>query len=565
MAAPDADIAWDDEVEWDKPRAEPPAPAPVVDPRSQSGTALRSFGQGASLGFADVLRGLSGALQELGSRGAAGRLAAAWAPVAAAPVTGLGGMLAGASSAPELLTGSEQQLGDFRDLPLVEALIQRYRRDRDAQRADVRAGAKTNPKTAAAAEVAGALAVPMPKLAPGATLLQRMSQAGKTGALMGGAAALGASESEDPLQMARQVGGGAALGGGIGGVVPPVVEVGTAKVLKPAAERFANSQAVKALLGSRGLVNRLKDRLGADSEAGIQRLGSDVREAKLLGRFVPNSVGGVNEANQRMLATEGSRIGEVISEADDAARAAAQQSAQTGVPSFARVQPSATRAAYEAGVDEAAKRSGVLGELAPEVKPLGAAFENPNVTDYRTVWNTQSDLARGAFPTNVSRVSDRLKLAQAGQQAARENIISQLEQQVGPDRIDDLREASRRYSLGKRIESTVKDAAMREESSTGPGVRDMLTAGALSEPGLKQGLLASSIGLVRGRGNAAAALYAPRVASALQAAAPMVGAGGAVEAGMSTADPLGALRQYLEMSPEEQRQSDGDAFMGGGL
>lgn len=552
MATPDADIEWDDDVEWDDAPAQSAEPTAVVDPRSQSGTAVRSFGQGASLGWSDELRGVSGALQELGSRGPLGRAAALAAPAAALPLTGPLA-LAQAASAPQLLTGSNRELADYPDLPVVEAMIQRFRADRASQAKDVAAGRKENPKTAMAAEVAGALAVPMPKFAPGATVLGRAAQAGKVGAAIGGASALGASDSGDGMEALRSTLGGAATGAAIGGVVTPLAEVGAERVLKPAAERLANSQAVKAVLGRAGLTNKLKTQLGVRSEQGIQDLGAEVRSSGVLGRLIPNSASGINEANRRVLQGSGNVIGEGIEAADLAVQKAAQQSALTGTPTWTRPMGNEAADAFRRAVQTEAQRTGTAMQLAPEVSEAASALEEPGLNTFRQLWDTKTALGQQAFPQGASRLTERTKLMRAGQQGAARQIESQLEGAIGPDEMARLRDAMKRYSVAKRIQGTVEDAAGRAEARMPVGLGDMQAAQVLSEPGLKSGVLALGSSLVRGRGNAAMALYSPRAARAVGGLGRALGAAGADEAGQSIADPMGPLRQYLGLSPEERR------------
>lgn len=195
----------------DEPRPMPqPSEPAALSPESVSGTALRSFGRGASMGFTPALAGVSGALQELGSRGPVGRAVALGAPAALGP---LGGpmALAQAASAPELVAGSSEQLGDYRNLPVMEAMLQRFRADRDRARMEQERGARANPVTAMASEVGGAMAMPGPK---GATLGKRMAGYGAQGALMG----TGTATSREGGNWTDVVQGAASglIGGGMG-------------------------------------------------------------------------------------------------------------------------------------------------------------------------------------------------------------------------------------------------------------------------------------------------------------------------------------------------------------
>jgi hypothetical protein len=284
----------------------------------------------------------------------------------------------------------------------------------------------------------------------------------------------------------------------------------------------------------------------------------------LLGRVIPNASGGVNEANKALLAREGAVIGRGIEEFDRISAAQRAQSAATGQP-FWSLDKAAAKAAYDKGVESAAQRNGVLMGLADEVKPVGEALEEPGIATMRQLWDTKAALGRQAFPVNATRVGDKQQLLRAGQQESAREIERQLESRIGPDMMDEIRSAMKRYSLGKRIEGTVEDAAMREASAGGPGLKDQQWAQVLSEPGLKAGALSALSSMVRGRGNAAAALYAPRAAAAVGESARSIGTGVAAELGASVADPMGPLRQYLGLPLEERRELDAQAFSEAGL
>lgn len=523
----------------------------IVDPGSRTGAAVTKYGEGASLGFADELRGASGALQELASRGPLGRIAALAVPAAALPLAGPAA-IASSASAPQLLTGSSRELASFPDAPLLDALVARYRQDRDSQRARQDEALRAHPTISRAAQLAGALSVPLPKAAPLTTVVGRSLQGAGLGVALGGGAALGESRADTAPELLRDTGKGAALGGAIGGVVPVAGEVVSQRVLKPAAERFANTQAVKALLGGGELVNRLRDRLGVRSESGMQSLGRDVRDAGLLGRVVPRNVQGINEANRRALDAAGGEIGDVVAAADDVVAREMAAAKAAGLPSFSRPETWAAADAFRKGVVREAQRTGTAMQLAPEVAQSATALEEPGVSTFRQLWDTKASLGKQAFPLNVSRVGERQQLMQAGQQAAARNIEQQLEQRVGPDAAAKLRSAMDRYSLGKRIEDTVSNAATRAEGrSMGPSLRDLQAMETLGASGPAGGLGAMGLQFLRGRGNAAAALYAPRAAGALGSAARVAAPALAREVGASVA----------QRGLDEQESEAIDAFL----
>lgn len=210
-------------VEEEAPLPVAPEPPAALSPRSMSGTAMRSFGQGASMGFADELRGVSGALQELGSRGPLGRMAALTAPAIALPLAGPMALAQGAS-APQLLTGSNRDLASFPEDSLIDAIVKRYRQDRDSQRSDVAAGARANPKTAMASEMAGAFTVP---LSGAKTVAGRMLGYGGQGALQGVGQSNSTEDMPEKVAQSTALGlAGGAVGEGLSAVARPLVKRG---------------------------------------------------------------------------------------------------------------------------------------------------------------------------------------------------------------------------------------------------------------------------------------------------------------------------------------------------
>lgn len=169
------------------PIAEPTDPE-TLDPKSLSGTAMRSFGKGGSLGLSDELSGAMGAVDELGRR----------------VRTVLGA------------TGDGSVPVEQENLPLKDALLARYRRERDEMRNETAAGERENPKTALAAELTGAVAMP----APGPGKVKGVVGLTKYGAKLGAASALGNSDADltrgelgdAAADVAIGAGGGAAIG-----------------------------------------------------------------------------------------------------------------------------------------------------------------------------------------------------------------------------------------------------------------------------------------------------------------------------------------------------------------
>jgi hypothetical protein len=316
-------------------------------------------------------------------------------------------------------------------------------------------------------------------------------------------------------------GGGAgdvALGTGaglVGGAAGEVVGAGlsrAAQAVRPAAEAAANRFAVKALLGGGTMVNRLRNQLGVTDEAGMQALGRDVRSLGVLGVGpIPRSAGGINEAVQARLASEGSEIGRIRELAD-----ALVASGKASPPDAVRLAQ-----AYEAGVrgatriaDEAAVAPEVMARssrLIEQATPKLGGVPTTEGGTFKGLWNQTSAMQKSAFsqldpPVSVAA---RRNLERAGVQSARSELAKQMESAVGPDEMRNLAEAMRRYSTAARISDVVEDTAGRAAARNTIGLGDTQlaqTVGATGPVGLGVAGLSS---LVRGRGDAAMALGLP--------------------------------------------------------
>ena len=527
---------------------------PDFTPEGRAGTVTRGFGSGASLGFADELRGVAGAMQEAGSRGLLGRLASA-----ALSTTGPGA-LASLGAAPQVAAGTPEVLGENPDLPALEAIVRRYRADRDRARVEQARATAANPKLSTASQIAGALVVPAPKLGAAATV----GTAAKTGALLGGGAAAGGTEADltrgEFGQAARDVAMGVGAGGALGAVVPPLTAA-AGRVLRPVLDRFANRQAVKAVLPNATLSNPLRDKLRVKTDADVQELGQEIRQSGILGSVIPRSAVAAKEANEAALAEAGAAIGERLQQADDAVAAGMA----SGQPTWNRPDVGAVRGAFDEAVQQASQRTGTAAMAAPEVLAKGEAFIQPNVSSWRRVWDTKATMGDQAFSREATSLNEKIGMLQQGQQGAAREIERQLEQQIGPDEMAALKAAMQRYHLGKRIEDTLGTKADRMLTAPPIGpleLQAMQTAGISQLPGLAG---AAALRWARGRAFAAAALYAPRVARGVgelgRGVTPLlsqtVGDAAAVK---SVADPLGPLRQYLGLPPEERSQASSDVF-----
>lgn len=370
--------------------------------------------------------------------------------------------------------------------------------------------------------------------------------------------------------------GDAALGVGaglVGGAAGEGASIGLGKLAGAARQPLrdvAESQAVKSLLGGGQIVNRVKSQLGVRAEPQMQALGRQVLDEGLLtsGVGIPQTTVGINENVKRMLTREGGIIGQGVEEWDRLAAEEAKKALAQGMPSWTRPDTSSARQAFDAAATHEAQKTGTAMQSLKDVIGVGSALEEPNVNTMRRAWDTKTQLGNQAFAPGTARVTEKAKMLRAGQQAAARDLERQLEGRIGPDMMSEVKDASRRYSLGKRIEGVVEDAATREMGKSGPGLKDYAaaeTVGLTGAPGFAAAMLAKT---VRGRGNATLAVGADALSRALPTiggvgAGPVPKAATAETARQSIADPMGALRQYLGLSPDERRKRDAEAFMEG--
>lgn len=261
------------EAEFDAAPAESPAVLPgqtpepaALSPTSQSGTALRGFAQGASLGFLDELAGLADVASELEGRGL---------PSLPSPLLGAANLPRTISA---LLGPGRQALSERREGEgLVDALMRRYRQGRDAARGELATGAQANPKTAIGSQLAGALLLPVPG-AGGARVGSSLPGLVKGGTAMGAAAGLGGSRADltrgeggqalfDAGTSAAMGGAGGALAGGLGVLASRLARRGGSVIGDAVAMRAAQDADEVA-----AEVARLKGQLGAETQKGSRLL-----------------------------------------------------------------------------------------------------------------------------------------------------------------------------------------------------------------------------------------------------------------------------------------------------
>lgn len=510
-----------------EPRPEPVSNVNPVDPRGVAGTAARSGAKGASYGFADELGGLSGALQEVSSRG----------PLQAGLVSSAANL-----AGPGIISNAANfgmQRGERPDLPTMEAALLRYRSDRDRMRKEQEAGARRNPKTAFGAELVGAVAAPGPKVASvGGLPLTRTGASVASGALQGAVAGAGGSKAEQPIDIAKD----AALMAAMGGVANPVVG-GLARAAGAGLEKLGITQALKALGGRAGITDSL-------ARAGIETAEEGQQLAKRA----------LDEGLVRPFRT-----------AEDVARQAAEKQQFGANPVLEDVMSRANQgqpfdfdeAAWEAANKLMTRKRAVPGALNPQEQKTGSEA----MRMVKRIAGTEPAEGAGSF-SEANRLKQDMydainwradaplstEMQRKAASGLRESIEKQAGRNLGPEDAEALKAANERWGFAQTVKDIATEEARRQAQRQVPWLKIAGGAAAAGAPGAIAGSLVGSPRLT-----SAAAVGAYGTGKALKGALGELVAGG----GRSIVDPMGSLRQYLGLSPEERRQRDAEAFMEG--
>jgi len=526
-------------------------PEPSQDPGVGSAL-LEGAKQGATLGFADELGGVMGAGAELQSRSPTlGAIASSLSPLAG-PVGSVfnAGIL---SSRATDAAPTEEADGTF------SALIQRYRRERDANRAPLAAATEAHPVAKAAGEIGAGMLLPGPgKAPPLATVASRAKTFGKYGAATGGAIGAGASEADltkgEVLPFLADAAKGLAAGGALGSVMGPATELAVARLLKPWASRAAEQKAVDAVTPTAGLANRLR-RMGVVTDEQTGAMGRDI-----LDRGILKPLGTANSAQARNAAqmeAAGAAIGDITAAGDAAAK----------LDPSRKYNPALGQLAAGRGVDKTAFTP-AMKDVAPPIKEMlqrriaGKVGEPIPVgsDSFVNAWQNKSQLQEALKPDEISTLED--KVLRGGVRSYRDDLIAQLEQAVGPDEVDKLIKAAKTYGNAAKIDDLLAEAVSRQRQRAAVGLLDFQAgsqlgdaAKALGAPGLSP-VMSGVSSLMRGR-----------VDSTLATGLNSIGRGGPTslsQMGAKTSAPaFDALAQYFGRKPQSQEEAADTHFIEG--
>lgn len=530
---------WEVETAAPAPMPVEPEPPSALDPtqaKTQAGTALRSFGQGASFGFGDELRGLAGAQQELASRGPLGHLAA----TSLGMLGGAPGAIVTAANAPQLMTGTKQQLGEYSKDPLIDALLKRYRSDRDTARREVAVGAKANPKTAIAAELAGGFMAPGPKVTRiGSAPLTKTGSLVASGGLAGGLYGAGSSNKELPQDIATD-----ALGAAAGGAVAGPVAAKGGELAARGFNKLATSAGLKALGVKAGISDSLKRRGYQSVEEGQQL----AKDAEAMGLIRP------------------------FRSAEDVARQAAERQEYVAGPQIEDVMTRADASGTPFDFDEAAWRGAenlmsrgrpVAAPLNPQEQKIGS--EAMRMVK-RTAETTAGDLGQFSEANRLKRALQGsinygadAPLSTEMQRGVASGVRESIEEQVGralsPEDATQLATANRQWGKLEDVRAIAEEEARRQAQRKFP-VMQTLMAGALgSTAGTSGAVGGAALGAIGGavgpRVPSTVNYFARGAANRLQQVSPNLGqaTAGAMRNSVLKPEEAEAVEAFLDASP----------------
>jgi hypothetical protein len=398
----------------------------TIAPDTALGAAARGFAQGGTFGFADEVGGAFGAADELARRAFGGG-------------------------------------GVYGDKPLRQALVERYLLERNANRQELAQARAARPVVTGAAELAGALAIPL----PGAGAVRSAAQAGKwglasvrAGAIGAGAGALsglGTSEADTAGGMTQDAARGAVIGFGVG--------AGATRAA-PVLGRWADGWAAKGVGVRPGISNALR-KMGITSEAQERQLGRQALDEGLLP--FPFTKGAVAEAAEDLGDRAGQEIGGIIDSAELSGRgldyAKLQQAAKDGA---AQVGQSAYSKSTQYGPAQA-----FIDAIPEQAALTPGSFKGGRVL--------KSEAQAGVNWADKSPLQKQIQKESV--RGYTREFLDQVGQAVGPDKLAQLKDANRRFGLAENVYELSTEAGTREAAHRVFGLTGLILGGSAAAAG----------------------------------------------------------------------------------
>lgn len=520
--------------------SEPKADPGWFEPGSKSGALVQGLGSPTRL--ADELGGAAAAttaklsqLTDFLARTAPGRFVAR-------KLTGLDGV--SDATIDQITQGASQ---DARHAVLGgDTPMGAYRGTRDAIRHDDKAAQESHPGLYTGAGVVAGMGLPGAGITKGMSLGQKAVAFGKGGAALGAVAGAGGADGSvvDRLRGALKGGEAGFVTGAVGG---PTLHKG-GELAGRLMKHLARGSAVRAVTPSAGLTDHLR-------AEGIKPddLGDAVLEADIL-RFGGTTKGTLGRLDRRM-----DEVGQVIGQSMREADTLATQ----GGP---RVDPVAAKKAMEgalrnatmtgAHVDAADAAQAAIGskiDLQAVPGPMGRTRLGPT---YEGMWSLKSNLQKTLKPIELSNMDQSMYREGVG--GLTENLYSQLQGALPPERFSALQKATSTYGPLRVTEKLLNKALTREAARKPLGITD-LQKGQIAGQALGGGWgAAAAIGsaLVKGRVPSTTAVTTNAMGKHL----PGLIGGGQHAGGLPSSAAAGVSRAATKPEPDEE---DRNAFVKG--
>ncbi|WP_413581107.1 hypothetical protein [Bdellovibrio sp. HCB288] len=409
-------------------------------------SALRKGLQGATAGFSDEAAGLvEGAGRAFGFEGAGGPMKD----------------IKKSSSGPTL---------DW------EIIKDAYQRARDKERADLERDSRDNPEVSGVAELAGAVASPLNKIMPSASLA-------KSGAVIGGITGLGQSEANDAGEMLMDAGKGAAFGGTLGygaQKAMPYLEKGANFIgsqiqkAKNSAGEIAKDTAEKLAFKSTGAT--LKDFRAADGRDQINDIGR-----MLLDKGIVKAGDSVDDIASKTLANKGaagSRLEEIYSNAEESLKSLMSQKGFDPVRDKNRILNAA-----KAELGDTVGSDAALQKLSDHLETIGL---NQRLQGNGNVMSPKAaNDVKGGFDEQINYSRNPISKEPASEKAftgARREMNKIVDESInelgGGEASAALKAANKDFGLAAEANKIAQDRVNRNAANKMFGLTDTITAGA---------------------------------------------------------------------------------------
>lgn len=526
---------------------------PEVSPQGKVGAALRGYAKGGTMGFADEAQGLQGAIINAVSRFGEPLLRTGPGRALARRMLGdAGGQLPDAAVDAIVAQAAK---ASRQDITGGDTAAEGYAATRDAARAEDDAAKEANPASFYTGMVGGTLltgakvpGLQAAKAKPFATVAQRAGAHALAGLKGGALAGAGFSEADSAGGVALDTAAGAGMGGAIGGVLGPTMEVAP-RVLGPMLRRQAVGHATKAVAPTAGLTDHLRKAGMTPDEAGEAALRLGILRPLGTAKGALERLEGVREATGRAIGQTAESADELVTQG--VARA----------PNLTRVEAVMRNRLKDAAQTGAQRQlepaiAERLGE-AVTLQGQGAAGTNT----YANLWRLKSQLQRALKPQEMSKLGDELYREGVG--GITKATYGELEGALGPEAIAELRANAARYGDAANLRGLLEKAVSRQGQRANIGLLDFQAGeqlgGALSQtlgPAAKP-IMSGASALVRGRVNSTLATglnAASRAVPGLRSMAPAAVSGG-VRVGTG---------QAMDLNEEDERARAGFVTGNGG-